>query len=163
MIVTLTSENFRKMSDMKFITRKERIILPKEDRDPNIFPSDDQYSWNLDNFGPIWIPKKGATVQLTTKNLPIYKRIIDVYEGNELAVKNGEIYINGAVAKEYTFKMDYFWMMGDNRYNSADSRLWGYVPEDHVVGKASFVWLSLDKNKTFLSKIRWNRFFMGVK
>ncbi|HWS01181.1 MAG TPA: signal peptidase I, partial [Prolixibacteraceae bacterium] len=102
-------------------------------------------------------------IQLTTKNLPLYKRIIDVYEGNDLSVKNGEIYINGAATREYTFKMDYFWMMGDNRYNSADSRLWGFVPEDHVVGKASFVWLSLDKNKTFLSKIRWNRFFMGVK
>ena len=163
MIVTLTAENFRKMNEMKFITKKERIILPKVERDPNIFPSDDQYSWNLDNFGPIWIPKKGVTIQLTMKNLPLFRRIIDVYEENELSVKNGEIYINGALAKEYTFKMDYFWMMGDNRYNSADSRFWGFVPEDHVVGKTSFVWLSLDKNKTFLSKIRWNRFFMGVK
>jgi signal peptidase I len=163
MIITLTSESVRKMNDMKFITRKERIIQQKEERDPNIFPSDEQYAWNLDNFGPLWIPKKGATIQLTTKNLPLYKRIIDVYEGNDLSVKNGEIYINGAATREYTFKMDYFWMMGDNRYNSADSRLWGFVPEDHVVGKASFVWLSLDKNKTFLSKIRWNRFFMGVK
>ncbi len=163
MIISLTAEKFRKLDGMKFITSKERITWPKEDRDPNIFPSDDQYTWNLDNFGPIWVPKKGVTVQLTTKNLPIYKRIIGVYEENKLAVKNGEIYINGAVAKEYTFKMDYFWMMGDNRYNSADSRYWGFVPEDHVVGKASFVWLSLDKNKSFLAKIRWNRFFMGVK
>ena len=150
---------------MKFITSKERITWPKEDRDPNIFPSDDQYTWNLDNFGPLWVPRKGATIQLTTKNLPLYRRIIDVYEENELKVKGGVIYyINGkAIAKEYTFKMGYYWMMGDNRYNSADSRYWGFVPEDHVVGKASFVWLSLDKNKSFLAKIRWNRFFMGVK
>jgi signal peptidase I len=163
MIIALSSDKLKKMDGMKFITSKERLLYPKDERDSNIFPSDDQYSWNLDNFGPLWVPKKGTTIQLTTKNLPLYKRIIDVYEENDLAVKNGEIYINGAVAKAYTFKMDYFWMMGDNRNNSADSRYWGFVPEDHVVGKASFVWLSLDKNKSFLSKIRWNRFFMGVK
>ncbi len=163
MVISLTADQYRKMDGMKFITNKERVTWPKEDRDPNIFPSDDQYTWNLDNFGPLWIPKKGTTIQLSTKNLPLYKRIIGVYEENKLKVVNGEIYINGAVAKEYTFKMDYYWMMGDNRYNSADSRYWGFVPEDHVVGKASFVWLSLDKNKSFLAKIRWNRFFMGVK
>jgi signal peptidase I len=151
------------MDGLKFISSKERITWPKEDRDPNIFPSDDQYTWNLDNFGPLWVPRKGATISLTTKNLPLYRRIIDVYEENELKVKDGVIYINGKAASEYTFKMDYYWMMGDNRYNSADSRYWGFVPEDHVVGKASFVWLSLDKNKSFLSKIRWERFFMGVK
>ena len=163
MIIALTAEKYKKLDGLKFITSKERITWPKEDRDPNIFPSDDQYTWNLDNFGPLWVPRKGATIQLTTKNLPLYRRIIDVYEENELKVKGGDIYINGAIAKEYTFKMGYYWMMGDNRYNSADSRYWGFVPEDHVVGKASFVWLSLDKNKSFLAKIRWNRFFMGVK
>jgi len=163
LVVSLTAENYKKLEGMKFVTSKEQVSWSKDERDPGIFPSNEQYAWNLDNFGPIWVPKKGATVQLTTKNLPLYQRIIDVYEENELAVKNGEIYINGAATKEYTFKMDYFWMMGDNRYNSADSRFWGFVPEDHVVGKASFVWLSLDKNKSFLSKIRWNRFFMGVK
>jgi signal peptidase I len=163
LVVSLTSENYKKLEGMKFVTSKEQVGWSKDERDPSIFPSDEQYTWNLDNFGPIWVPKKGATIQLTTKNLPLYKRIIDVYEENDLAVRNGEIYINGAVAKDYTFKLDYFWMMGDNRYNSADSRFWGFVPEDHVVGKASFVWLSLDKNKSFLSKIRWNRFFMGVK
>jgi signal peptidase I len=163
MLIALTADKVKKMDGMKFIISKERFVWPKDDRDPNIFPSDDQYTWNLDNFGPLWIPKKGVTIQLNTKNLPLYKRIIGVYEENKLEVKNGEIYVNGAVATSYTFKMDYFWMMGDNRYNSADSRYWGFVPEDHVVGKASFVWLSLDKNKSFLSKIRWNRFFMGVK
>lgn len=163
MAILLTSDKVKIMDGMKFILAKEKITVPKEEREANIFPSDDQYTWNLDNFGPLWIPKKGVTMQLTTKNLPVYRRIIDVYEENELKVKDGVIYINGQVAKEYTFKMDYYWMMGDNRYNSADSRYWGFVPEDHVVGKASFVWLSLDKNKTFLGKIRWNRFFMGVK
>jgi signal peptidase I len=163
MIIPLTNEKLKILEGMKFVTAKEKIIVPKEERDPNIFPSNDQYTWSLDNFGPFWIPKKGVTIQLTTKNLPLYRRIIDVYEENDLKVKDGVIYINGAVAKEYTFKMDYFWMMGDNRHNSADSRYWGFVPEDHIVGKASFVWLSLDKNKSFLAKIRWNRFFMGVK
>ena len=163
MAILLTSEKVKKMDGMKFILSKEKITVPKEEREANIFPSDAQYTWNLDNFGPIWIPKKGVTIALTTKNLPIYHRIIAVYEENELKVKDGVIYINGQSAISYTFKMDYYWMMGDNRYNSADSRYWGFVPEDHVVGKASFVWLSLDKNKTFLGKIRWSRFFMGVK
>jgi signal peptidase I len=163
MIISLTSEQYKKLDGMKFVLSKERITWPKEDHDPNIFPSDMQYTWNLDNFGPLWVPKKGVTIPLTTKNLPLYRRIIDVYEGNDLKVSNGSIYINGTAATEYTFKMDYYWMMGDNRYNSADSRFWGFVPEDHVVGKASFVWLSLDKNKSFPANIRWNRFFMGVK
>jgi len=163
MAILLTSEKVKKMDAMKFILSKEKITVPKEERDANIFPSDAQYTWNLDNFGPLWIPKKGVTIALTTQNLPIYRRIIDVYEENDLKVKDGVIYINGQAATTYTFKMDYYWMMGDNRYNSADSRYWGFVPEDHVVGKASFVWLSLDKNKTFLGKIRWNRFFMRVK
>ena len=162
-IMSLTAEQARKMDGLKFIQSKERVTWPSDNSDPAIFPSDPKFTWNLDNFGPIWIPKKGVTINLSVENLPIYKRIIDVYEENDLKVKDGAIYINGAPASTYTFKMDYYWMMGDNRYNSADSRYWGFVPEDHVVGKASFVWLSLDKNKSFLSKIRWNRFFMGVK
>ena len=163
MLLSLTAEKFKTLEAMRFVTSKEKFIWPKDDHDINFFPSDSQYTWNLDNFGPLWIPKKGVTVQLNTKNLPLYRRIIDVYEENDLKVKDGVIYINGAAATEYTFKMDYFWMMGDNRYNSADSRYWGFVPEDHIVGKASFVWLSLDANKSFLGKIRWNRFFMKVK
>ena len=162
-ILPLTVEQFKKMDALKFIQSKERVLSPIDFSDPAIFPSDPTFSWNLDNFGPIWIPKKGVIINLSISNLPLYKRIINVYEENKLLVKDGTIYINGAPASTYTFKMDYFWMMGDNRNNSADSRYWGFVPEDHVVGKASFVWLSLDKNKSFLSKIRWNRFFMSVK
>ena len=162
-ILSLTTAQAKKMDDMKFITSKERVTWPVDNSDPAIFPSDPKFTWNLDNFGPIWVPKKGVTINLTTSNLPIYKRIIDVYEENDLKVKGDVIYINGSPATSYTFKMDYYWMMGDNRYNSADSRYWGFVPEDHVVGKASFVWLSLDKNKSFLSKIRFDRFFMSVK
>ncbi len=162
-IMSLTAAQVSKMDGLKFIQSKERVTWPEDNSDPAIFPSDTKFNWNLDNFGPLWIPKKGVTINLTPDNLPLYKRIIDVYEENDLEVKDNAIYINGAPASTYTFKMDYFWMMGDNRYNSADSRYWGFVPEDHVVGKASIVWLSLDKNKSFLSKIRWNRFFMTVK
>ena len=128
-----------------------------------IFPHDKNYKWNVDNFGPITVPAAGETVSITTKNLPIYKDIIERYENNKLEVVAGEIYINDKVATTYTFTMDYFWMMGDNRHNSADSRFWGFVPENHIVGKALFVWMSWDKNAKGLKKIRWNRLFTSVK
>ena len=128
-----------------------------------IFPHDKNYKWNNDNFGPITVPSAGETVSITTKNLSIYKDIIERYENNKLEVVSGEIYINDKLATNYTFAMDYFWMMGDNRHNSADSRFWGFVPENHIVGKALFVWMSWDKNAKGLKKIRWNRLFSSVK
>ena len=161
--ISLTTGQAKKLGELKFIRSIERIFYPADEKMPEIFPSDPKYTWNLDNFGPIWIPKKGVTINLTVDNLPIYKRIIEIYEGNKLQVNNNQIIINGSPATAYTFKMNYYWMMGDNRYNSADSRYWGFVPEDHVVGKASFVWLSLDKNKSFPMNIRLNRFFMKVR
>ena len=129
-------------------------------RELEIFPYMETLNWNVDNFGPVWIPKAGETVQLTADNLPIYRRAIEVFEGNKLEVKNGKIFINDKETTSYTFKMDYYWMMGDNRHNSADSRYWGFVPEDHIVGKATLVLFSWDKDqKSFFKKIRWNRMF----
>ena len=118
--------------------------------------------WTRDDYGPIYIPRKGATVQVNMENYPLYERLIRTYEGNDLQVKDSTIYINGEVATEYTFKMNYYWMMGDNRHNSEDSRFWGYVPEDHIVGKPLFVWLSIDKDQPGFNSVRWNRFFKWV-
>ena len=127
--------------------------------DESIFPFSKNYPWNRDNFGTIWIPKAGVTIQLNTINLPLYERIISIYENNKLKVLNGKIFINGKEATTYTFKQNYYWMMGDNRHRSADSRYWGFVPEDHVVGKAVFIWLSMDKDRSLFDAIRWKRLF----
>ena len=128
-----------------------------------VFPNNPNYQWTEDNFGPLWVPQKGATVALTTENLPLYERIIKNYEGHDLRVDGDKVYIDGAESESYTFAMDYYFMMGDNRHMSADSRFWGFVPEDHVVGTPSFVWLSLDKYKPFPSNIRWDRMFKAHK
>ncbi len=131
--------------------------------DYNIFPNDPDYNWTEDFFGPLTIPKAGTTVELTPDNLPLYERVISVYEGNELYVRDGTIYINDQPATSYTFAMNYYWLMGDNRHNSADSRFWGFVPENHVVGKAVLVWLSLDPELgLFDGKIRWDRLFSFI-
>ena len=132
--------------------------------DPDIFPYDARYGWNRDCFGPLRIPQKGETVALNDSTICLYRRIIKNYEGHDLQERNGKILIDGKEADTYTFAQDYYWMMGDNRHNSADSRYWGFVPEDHIAGKASFVWLSLDKYKAWGDgKIRWKRMFRSVK
>jgi len=129
----------------------------------SIFPFNENYNWTRDDFGPLWIPAKGATVELTKSNLPLYERIITSYEGHELKVsQDGKIFIDGSEVSSYTFGQDYYFMMGDNRHNSLDSRYWGFVPEDHVVGKPSVIWLSTDANRKFPNNIRWRRFFKFV-
>jgi signal peptidase I len=146
------------------INKVEKSVDRAGNWTPYLFPFDSLYPWNVDNYGPIYIPKKGATVNLSVKNISLYSRIIDVYENNDLKISGDQIIINGQPATTYTFKMNYYWMMGDNRHNSADSRFWGFVPEDHVVGKASFVWLSLDPEKSWTEgKIRWNKLFRIIK
>lgn len=128
-----------------------------------IFPFSENFEWTRDNFGPLWIPQKGVTVKLNLENLPLYERIITSYEGNELSVgDDGTIRINGETVTEYTFRQDYYFMMGDNRHNSLDSRYWGFVPEDHIVGKPALIWLSIDGNRKFPGNIRWRRFFKIV-
>ena len=129
----------------------------------DVFPQPDYPQWSPDDFGPILIPAKGMTVELTRENLALYRRIIEVYEGHDLKTDGGTVLIDGVPTDTYAFAVDYYWMMGDNRHNSADSRFWGFVPEDHIVGKASFVWLSLDEKKPFPANIRWNRIFKKVR
>jgi signal peptidase I len=163
-ILTLTEDAAIGLEKLAIVKSVDQIIEPKGLRDPRIFPYSSDYNWNVDNFGPIIIPKKGATIDLNLTNLPLYTRIIGAFEHNELAITEGKIMINGKEANTYTFKQDYFWLMGDNRHNSMDSRYWGFVPEDHIVGKASFVWFSLDNNKSlFGGKIRWNKMFRIIK
>ena len=157
----LTKKMYETLSGNKKLISK--IVMEPEEYAGQMYPLNLHTKWNRNNYGPIWIPAKGATITLTEDNLPIYERCIVAYEGNKLENKPDGIYINGEKTDQYTFKMDYYWMMGDNRHNSADSRYWGFVPEDHVVGKPIVVWLSLDKDRGwFDGKIRWNRLFKWV-
>lgn len=142
-----------------FFYQKDRLQEPIE----NIFPNDTaRYHWNVDNFGPVTLPKKGWTIKLNDSIYKQYERAIHVYESNTVEQRDGKFFINGAEASTYTFKMDYYWMMGDNRHNSQDSRYWGFVPEDHIVGKAWFIWMSYAKDASGLNKIRWSRLFSSI-
>ena len=146
-----------------FLSSVRKNVYPPNSWEKGTFPFSEKYKWNRDNYGPIWIPEKGATVDLSLENLPLFERIIDVYEDNDLQIEKGEIWINGEKADTYTFKMDYYWMMGDNRHNSADSRYWGFVPEDHIVGKPLFVYISFDKERRFPFNIRWKRMMTRIR
>ena len=164
----LTFEKFEKLkSDSRISFVKRQISKEAED---GIFtdildgkPSS-KNSWNKDNMGPIYIPEAGKTVALNKENLPLYKKVIGEYEGNDLKVNGDEIRINGQIATSFTFKQDYYWMMGDNRHNSLDSRYWGFVPADHIVGKPIFIWMSIDGINDGLKNwsIRWDRLFTTV-
>ncbi|MFL9838597.1 signal peptidase I [Flavobacterium sp. ST-75] len=159
----LTNSSAETIKSLNGIISVERNVA--SEADPTIFPTTKTKSWSQDNMGPIYIPEAGKTVSLTKETLPFYEDIIKEYEGNKLQVTGNEIRINGEIATSYTFKQNYYWMMGDNRHNSLDSRYWGFVPEDHIVGKPVFIWMSLDQNvpwKNFSKKVRWDRMFTTV-
>ncbi len=162
-LLLLTDEKVKQIKEFSNVIGIQPIEKEKGAYANYIFPHNPNFAWNEDNFGPLYIPKKGVTIDLTTDNLPLYERIIDQYESNSLEVKDGKIFINGEEASTYTFKMDYYFMMGDNRHDSADSRFWGFVPEDHIVGKPKFIWLSLHPDKSFPKNIRLRRMFIGVE
>ena len=140
-----------------------RKINNKISYNESFFPNNIRFNWNEDNFGPISIPKAGQTINITNDNYPLYKKIIKDYENNSIKKIDDKYVINGIETPRYTFKQNYYWMMGDNRHNSADSRFWGFVPEDHIVGKALFIWMSWDKNAKGIKKVRWKRLFKSVK
>ncbi|WP_341216008.1 signal peptidase I [uncultured Wocania sp.] len=146
---------FKDHPNVASITPNKQV---KGERDSDIFPHDPNYNWNVDFFGPLYIPEEGKTIDINLEVLPLYKRVITEYEGNTLQVKGNQIFINGKVADTYTFKQNYYWMMGDNRHNSIDARRWGFVPFDHVLGKPVFIWMSWDGIKN----PRWERFFTTV-
>ena len=160
-ILNLTEEAAAQLSKNPYVKGIKKHLMPKGERE-EVFPNVQSLDWNKDQYGPIWIPKKGMTVKLDKYSLPFYRKIIREYEKNDLKTENGKIYINGKETDSYTFKQDYYWMMGDNRHNSEDSRYWGYVPADHIVGKPVFIWFSWDSDAKGLDKIRWERLFTTV-
>ncbi|WP_224490045.1 signal peptidase I [Robertkochia flava] len=161
---TLTLEGAEKLRANPAIDSVIRYVMPKELTSQSFFPNAPEYTWNLDNMGPIYMPEKGKTVTLTTENLPLYKKIIREYEGNTLDVEGNQIIINGNPTTTYTFRQDYYWMMGDNRHRSEDSRYWGFVPADHIVGKPVFIWMSVENFTQGMKnwKVRWDRVFTTV-
>jgi signal peptidase I len=156
--ITLTAQQLKMVQDFNFVVKTSIYPDLNTSGFGNTFPYDTaRFKWSEDNFGPIWVPKKGAVVELNDANISLYQRVIQVYENNTWENRNGSIYINGVKTNSYTFKMNYFWMMGDNRHNSQDSRFWGFVPEDHIVGKASLIWFSWQNGP------RWKRLFNKIK
>jgi signal peptidase I len=161
----LTDDAFEQLKNDPNVIEIIKSTTEKGKWDPNVFPQDPRFNWNTKYFGPIKLPAKGATVEISIENIPLYKRIIEVYDGSELGIKNKisqkgtQVFLNGKLITEYTFLQDYYWMMGDNRDYSQDARMWGFVPFNHVVGKPVFVWMSYDSNT---GKIRWDRLFTTV-
>lgn len=153
----LTEEQYHKLQQRNEIAAIIPIVAQKGYDGQDLFPHAQGYDWSVDNFGPVHIPARGETIKLTIDNLPLYRRIIEVFEHNKIAIRDNKIFINGKQTTSYTFHMNYYWLMGDNRHNSADSRYWGFVPEDHIVGKATTVVWSKDKEQPRGHRIRWNR------
>jgi signal peptidase I len=163
-LVMTTDEIADRLSKSPAIGSVTKRVDRPEMGDPRLFPDGAYFEWNKDNMGPLKIPAKGWNIEMNQDNIAKYSFTIEKFEGHEdVEVIDNQLFIDGKKIDSYTFKQDYYFMMGDNRHDSLDSRYWGFVPEDHVVGKAWFLWLSLDKHKSMFSKIRWNRFFNGIK
>jgi len=159
----IPKDNLKTFSGYSKIKSIIPVVIPKGQYQQDVFPNNPKFKWNQDNFGPLILPKKGYVIPLNDSTMILYKRAIELYENNKVEQKGTDYFINGSKTNSYTFKMNYYWMMGDNRHNSLDCRFWGYVPEDHIIGKAMITWLSIDNNGTFLNKIRWNRIFKLIK
>jgi signal peptidase I len=163
-VLYLAQENVKSLKSYPEVRSISRYTEPTLSfQNPEIFPHTDDYRWTGDNFGPLQIPARGDTIQINHLNLPIYQRIIDIYEQNELAIVDGEILINGEAANSYVIRMNYYFVMGDNHHNSADSRYWGFVPEDHLLGKAVAVWFSIKPDTPFIGGLRKERIFRSIK
>ena len=163
-LVFTTVEIAAKLKTFDFVKNITLVKSLKEISEPMLYPNSTLFKWNRDNYGPVTVPKEGMTVSLTPENVAMYGTVIKSYEGNDdVIVDEKSVTIGGKAITSYTFKQDYYFMMGDNRHNSADSRYWGFVPMDHIVGKAVFVWMSIDPDPTsFFNKIRWNRLFRVI-
>lgn len=165
-LIQTTPEIANKLKKLPYV-KEVRMLSEKftGDSDPRIFPSSPRFKWNVDNFGPLTIPARGMTIQLDASNVALYGQTIKKYELDDKAVEieNDVLKVDGKILTEYTFKMNYYIMMGDNRHNSLDSRFWGFVPENHIVGKALLIWFSFDSQADFIHKIRWNRIFRFVE
>ncbi|MEX2512729.1 MAG: signal peptidase I [Cyclobacteriaceae bacterium] len=161
--VFATESVIQELEQSPTVTSIKKRVNKEGQGDPNIFPDGAYFGWNKDHYGPLEIPAKGKTINLDEDNVRRYAFTIEKFEGHEdIKIDGNEIFIDGVKQEKYTFKQDYYFMMGDNRHDSLDSRFWGFVPEDHVVGKAWFLWLSLEKHKSMFNKIRWNRFFKSI-
>ncbi|MBN4085203.1 signal peptidase I [Flavobacteriaceae bacterium AH-315-B10] len=154
---SIGDETIKKFKNHPNVASVTRILEEQGVRNSRMFPQHPNYNWNIDFFGPIYIPEAGKTIDINLEVLPLYKRVITEYENNDLRIEGDQIYVNGKLSTTYTFKQDYYWMMGDNRHNSIDARFWGFVPFDHVVGKPVFIWMSWDGKNP-----RWDRFFTTV-
>jgi signal peptidase I len=160
----LTNEYANYFKELNEVKSLQRYVEPLVSfRNTEVFPHTQKSQWTADKFGPLLVPARGITIDINEENLPLYSRIIDIYENNDLHVEGKSIYINGKISRSYTFKMNYYFVLGDNRHNSLDSRFWGFVPEDHLVGKAILIWFSKDPGKSIFKGLRFNRMFKTIK